>query len=97
MLGQTTTSKEQPATRAQELHIRAKSQINKEMRKELLENGKRKSEMRYKILGELSIELLGDSKGMRAMIKQTIFLFSLSISSLSTVDKREDTDGLRNR
>lgn len=71
MLGQTTTSKEQPATRAQELHIRAKSQINKEMRKELLENGKRKSEMRYKILGELSIELLGDSKGMRAMIKQT--------------------------
>ena len=41
MLGQTTTSKERPTARAQELHIRAKSQINKEMRKELLENGNR--------------------------------------------------------
>lgn len=40
MLGQTTTRKERPTARAQELHIRAKSQINKEMRKELLENGK---------------------------------------------------------
>lgn len=40
MLGQTTTSKERPTARAQELHIRAKSQINKEMRKELLETGK---------------------------------------------------------
>ncbi|XP_067039318.1 vesicle transport protein USE1-like [Acropora muricata] len=63
MLGQTTTSKERPKARAQELHIRAKSQINKEMRKELLENDKRDDTdgLRNRLLGEKKGDTNDDS------------------------------------
>lgn len=39
----TTTEKGRPVNKAQELHLRAKSQINKEMRNELLGDGENAS------------------------------------------------------